>query len=280
MFTTTVLVTVSTDLLWGIAAGIVAKLILEIVIVTRVERGRPDGREPLGWSARRWLGETGELFRNPVVKSVTVGDAYHMYFGRPMVCFNSMHLDAELAAIPSGASAVYLHITDLVTLIDHTTATMLLEFVDNFKRTGRGIATIVGLDRLRARSHAEASMRISAPVLAQERAAALESLARISLTYTGTEQPDPLVLLERISLTHVAPIPGQEDHPIRAGHRPRLAVPGSHGRGHDCAPSAGVHLRRLGDVRLRRPRHGLDQPRTEGARGRTERGRQAQPLLS
>ena len=76
-----------------------------------------------------------------------------------------------------------MHITDLVTLIDHTTATMLLEFVDNFKRTGRGIATIVGLDKLRARSHAEASMRVSAPIRAQERAEALTALARVSLTY-------------------------------------------------------------------------------------------------
>jgi carbonic anhydrase len=47
VFTTTVLVTVSTDLLWGIAAGIVAKLLLEIAIVTRVERGWRDERLPL-----------------------------------------------------------------------------------------------------------------------------------------------------------------------------------------------------------------------------------------
>ena len=53
---------------------------------------------------------------------MTVGDTYHLYFGRPMVCFNSLHLDTALAQIPSGATAVYLHITDLVTLIDHTTA--------------------------------------------------------------------------------------------------------------------------------------------------------------
>src|SRR5205823_1107565 len=46
VFTTTVLVTVSTDLLWGIAAGIVAKFLVEAAIVTRVERGRPDGHEP------------------------------------------------------------------------------------------------------------------------------------------------------------------------------------------------------------------------------------------
>ena len=46
-----------------------------------------------------------------------------------------------------------MHITDLVTLIDHTTATMLDEFVDNFQRTGRGIVTILGLEKLRGRSH-------------------------------------------------------------------------------------------------------------------------------
>jgi hypothetical protein len=86
--------------------------------------------------------------------------------------------------------------------------------IEHFKRTGRGIAAIVGLDRLSARSHAETAMRIGAPVLADERAAALESLARISLTYTS---PDPLVLLERISLTHVGPIPGHEDHPVHVG---------------------------------------------------------------
>jgi MFS superfamily sulfate permease-like transporter len=217
VFTTTVLVTVSTDLLWGIAAGITAKLLLEAAIVTRVEKGRQEGRETVLHAAGRRLGEVGELFRSPVVKTVTTGDAHHVYFGRPMVCFNSMHLDATLASVPSGASAVYLHVTDLVTLIDHTAASVLYDFVDNFQRAGRGIASIVGLDRLRARSHAETAMRISAPELAHERAAALEALAKISLTYTAPDQPDPLVLLERISLTHVGPISGQEDHPVHVG---------------------------------------------------------------
>jgi hypothetical protein len=118
----------------------VAKLILEISTVARVERGRPDGRERVGLLLKRWLGETGELFRNPVVKSVAAGDTYHMYFGRPLVCFNAMHLSNELSLIPNNATAVTLHITDLVTLIDHTAATAVFEFVDNFKRTGRGIA--------------------------------------------------------------------------------------------------------------------------------------------
>jgi carbonic anhydrase len=191
VFTTTVLVAVTTDLLWGIAAGIVAKLILEMAIVARVQRGRPDGGEPVGLVARRRLGETVELFRNPVVKSAATGQDYHIYFGRPLVCFNSMHLSRELSLIPGSATAVTLHVTDLVTLIDHTAATALFEFVDTFKRTGRGIATIVGLDKLRARSHAEASMRISAPVLAEERAEALLALARVSLAHV-TPEVDPI----------------------------------------------------------------------------------------
>jgi hypothetical protein len=149
-----------------------------------------------------------------VLKSVTIEDTHHVYFGRPLVCFNALQLDAALSQIPSGVSAVQLHITDLVTLIDHTAATMLLEFVENFQRTGRGIASIIGLERLRARAHAGAAMRISAPVLAQERAEALETLAKISLTHVSPEQPDAVAFLGRVSLTHVGPIPGQDNHVI------------------------------------------------------------------
>jgi carbonic anhydrase len=218
VFTTTVLVTVTTDLLWGIAAGIVAKLILEMVIVARVARGRADGREPVRLVLRRWLGETGDLFRNPVVKSAATGHDYHLYFGRPMVCFNSLHLSRELSAIPSSATAVTLHITDLVTLVDHTTATVLLDFVDDFKRTGRGIARIVGLDKLRARSHAEAAMRVSNPVLAHERAEALLDLAQFSLTDVSPEV-DSISHLKRIRFTHIGPIAGQDDHPVSSQDR-------------------------------------------------------------
>jgi MFS superfamily sulfate permease-like transporter len=199
VFTTTVLVTVTTDLLWGIAAGIAAKLLVEVLIVTRFDRSRPASREPLARVARRWLDETGELFRNPVVRAVTDGQTFHLYFGRPMVCFNSMQLDAALARVPIGASTVYLHVTDQVTLIDHTAASALLEFVENFKRTGRGIVEIVGLDRLRARSVAEASMRIGAPVVAAAAA-------------VGAEHPGPsaIAIAELSGMAGVEPSEDEE----------------------------------------------------------------------
>ena len=214
VFTATVLVTVTTDLLWGIAAGIVAKFVLEASIQATVVRGRSEGRDPLVFAVRRWLVQGGQLFRNPVVQRGTVGDTYHLYFGRPLVCFNALHLEQALAEIPSGVSSVQLHITDLVTLIDHTTAATLLDFVEDFKRTGRGIAQIVGLDRLHGRSHANSCLRVAAPVLARELSEAQFALARVSLTLPSPEVPDPVAYLERISLTHLGPIPGQDDNVI------------------------------------------------------------------
>ena len=216
VFTATVLVTVTTDLLWGIAAGIVTKLVLEAAIQGTVVRGHSDEHEPFGLAARRWLSQSGELFRNPVVQSGAVGNTYHLYFGRPLVCFNALHLEGELDRIPAGVSSVCLHITDLVTLIDHTTAATLLDFVEDFRRTGRGIAKIVGLDRLKGRSHAASCLRVNSPVLAQELAMARTELARTNLSATSLEVPDPVAYLERISLTHFGPIDGHKDNLITA----------------------------------------------------------------
>ena len=137
-----------------------------------------------------------------------------------MVCFNCMQLDAALMQIPGGVSMVYLHVTELVTLIDHTSAAAFHDFVENFKLNGHGIAEIVGLDRLRARSHNAASMHISTPVLAKERATALDALARFSLIHAGSEKPDPFVLLEGISLTRIGVNVDQDEHPVHKGVAP------------------------------------------------------------
>ena len=57
-----------------------------------------------------------------ILVAVTFNLPYRLYFGRPLVCFNALHLEGELDRIPAGVSSVCLHITDLVTLMDHTTA--------------------------------------------------------------------------------------------------------------------------------------------------------------
>jgi MFS superfamily sulfate permease-like transporter len=213
VFTATVLATLTTDLLWGIAAGMLTKLVLEIWISARVEQTgghAPVGRRIVGLAAR-----TGELFRNPVVGSASGPGEYHLYFARPMVCFNALHLNDALARIPTGASAVYLHVTDLVTLIDHTTTTTLLEFVEEFKRSGRGVAEVLGLERLRPRSHDQTCMRVAPPVLARERAEALRALAHLSLRSVETGPIDLADSLAYFSLTPLDPSAADSaDHPV------------------------------------------------------------------
>lgn len=212
VFATTVLVTVSTDLLWGIAAGMVTKLMLEASIHSRVVREHPGSVAPGGPAVAGWLGKTGELFRNPVVRSRAADGEYHVYFGRPLVCFNGMHLDRALSSIPNGSSAVYLHVTGLVTLVDHTAASTLHSFAENFQRSGRGVARITGLDRLHGRSHARDCLRVAAPVLGQERTRALNELARLSQAIPDPDRTDPVADLEAISLTRVETLEDAEAH--------------------------------------------------------------------
>ena len=41
--------------------------------------------------------------RNPVVQSGAVGSTYHLYFGRPLVCLNALHLEGELIGFRRGS---------------------------------------------------------------------------------------------------------------------------------------------------------------------------------
>ena len=213
VFTTTVLATLTTDLLWGIAAGMLAKLALEIWISARVVR--VDGHASVSQRLLSRAAQAGELFRDPVIQSVATPAGYHLYFARPLVCFNTLYLNEALARIPSGATAVYLHVTDMVTLIDHTATTTLLDFVEDFKRGGKGIVEILGLDRLRPRSHASSCMRISPPIRAEERAEALVALARLSLLSEDHGSTTRLPSLTHLGLASSdRSIEESPDHPI------------------------------------------------------------------
>jgi hypothetical protein len=128
-------------------------------------------------------------------------DGYHLYFARPLVCFNTLHLNHALAQVPSGATAVYLHVTDLVTLIDHTATTTLFEFVEDFKRSGRGVAEVLGLERLRPRSNDLRCMRTSPPILAHERDKALQAMALMGLTRVTADPIDVVRYLDHLSLS-------------------------------------------------------------------------------
>jgi MFS superfamily sulfate permease-like transporter len=165
LYVTTILVTLSTDLLIGIFVGTLAKMVLVLVFSSTGLRSRA-GR-PLGFfeTARLVLGNLGLMFRNPVVRRETVDGVYHLYFDRPIVCSNSLHLNRELDQIPAEAADVVLHFGNNVAMIDHTSCDSIFYFVEEHARSGRGHVELVGLSDMRAFSHHQACMRLSRPML-------------------------------------------------------------------------------------------------------------------
>jgi MFS superfamily sulfate permease-like transporter len=128
VFATTVLVTVSSDLLIGIFAGVLVKLAINLWYVGLVYR-----LNTLNGMARvSYLERVLNLVRNPVVRRELRDGVYHLYLERPLVCFNLFHVIRELQHIPPEAQGVDLHIGKWVALVDHTTAETLFHYVQDF----------------------------------------------------------------------------------------------------------------------------------------------------
>jgi carbonic anhydrase len=134
IFTTTVLVTVTTDLLIGIATGIVLKLLLNLWYVGLWHTLRNGSESAKPSFAVRFL----SLFRNPVSRREFHEGAYHLYLDGPLVCFNLFHVIRELGKLPHDTQAVYLHLSTRVPLVDHTTAESLRHFEEEFSGQDEG----------------------------------------------------------------------------------------------------------------------------------------------
>jgi MFS superfamily sulfate permease-like transporter len=166
LFSATVLVTLSTDLLMGIAFGLGLKLVMNIAFTAPSVRSLSGRPVPTWKVVLHTLAHVPELFRNPVTRRELAGTAYHLEFGRPVVCFNAVHVLRELERIPSEAESVTVHITDHVPLVDHTSYENLANFAEEFERRGRGRFEIVGLERMRMLSHDSTCTRLGPAPLA------------------------------------------------------------------------------------------------------------------
>lgn len=98
IFTFTVIVTLATDLLIGIVAGTLAKLVISAWACRNA--GIRDGRKAGGFF---------DLFSNPVVHKGWIGDVYHVYVEKPVVYFNRRLLNRELDNLPAEAKSVVVH---------------------------------------------------------------------------------------------------------------------------------------------------------------------------
>ncbi len=234
LFTLTVVATLLTDLLWGIIIGVAAKLAMNVMLnsahvqgvatgigpepepaaAVRVDGGAlvlagPGGRGGMAGSLERASG----LFRNPVFREESSGGTSHLYLGRPLVCFNSLQVNDALARVPRDAGRVVLHLTEGVTLIDHTSYDNLMHFAKDFEQAGRGRVEIEGLERFRCCSDDPSGLRISRSALGPGRRAGITALARFSLGVSDPPRP-PAESLARMAL-----IPDDRAEAV-AGERP------------------------------------------------------------
>jgi len=158
IFTTTVLVTVTTDLLIGIAAGIALKLLLNLWYVGLWHTLRNGSESAKPSFAARFL----SLFRNPVSQRELDDGTYHLYLDGPLVCFNLFHVIRELGQLPRDIRTVHLHLSTHVPLVDHTTGESLRHFEEEFSGQDQSPTLVIeGWDHLRPLSKHEASTRIA-----------------------------------------------------------------------------------------------------------------------
>lgn len=194
VFSTTVVVTVSTDLLLGIISGMALELLLNLSLAW------PTGKVALATNApdavsnpaARTFSRFGDLFRNPVTHRQLVNNQYHVYFGSPLVSFNSLHVNRELTMIPEQATTVFFHVTDQVTLIDHTSSANLMSFAQGYERSGKGQVQFTGLEEMLMCSGHETCVRLGELALAGAAKGWLSALVAkgTRLLFAGS-QPDP-----------------------------------------------------------------------------------------
>jgi carbonic anhydrase len=158
VFSVTVLVTVTTDLLMGIVAGVVLELVLNLWFVGlwhTLRYGSESARPSL---PVRFL----SLFRNPVSQREFDEGAYHLYLDGPLVCFNLFHVLRELGQLPADTQAVYLHLSSRVPIVDHTTGESLRHFLAEFSGQDESPRLVIeGWDHMRPLSKHETSTRIA-----------------------------------------------------------------------------------------------------------------------
>ena len=160
IFTFTVLVTLVTDLLWGIAAGVAAKFVLNLVLYRQaiVATGTDEPRPSLIQSAL-------EMFRDPIGRRELRNGRLHVYLDKPLVCFNTMRLSQELGQLPAEAQALTIHLNaQAVGLIDHTSCENLMDVVRDYSDSEIPVE-VVGLDDMKPLSDYHACTRVALAVV-------------------------------------------------------------------------------------------------------------------
>ncbi len=152
LFAFTILVTLTTDLMVGILAGMTLAFALNFGMVWRMtQRIQP----PV--TVR---GVLRSMVANPVTFSTWKGKDFHLYLTKPLVCSNYMYVNQALTNLPAEAERIYLNFTDTVLMIDHTSMDNLIHWLMQHQADGGAPVELVGLDSLRKLADSDQATRI------------------------------------------------------------------------------------------------------------------------
>jgi carbonic anhydrase len=107
IFAFTIVVTLWTDLLWGIVAGTAAKLLLNAYFCRKATAALPTHAGSPSFF---------DLFTNPVGRKEWIDGKYHIFVDKPVAWFNAGKLQNELNSLPAEATDVVLHMDETASL--------------------------------------------------------------------------------------------------------------------------------------------------------------------
>lgn len=162
VFIFTVFLTLSTDLLWGIIGGVTLKLMLNSWFLWSIEQRicklnhlyKEDPKK------ESFFQIVLNMFKSPVEKKEIRDDSLNIYFNKPLVCFNALQVSNELSQIPKEIKNIYLHLTNGVKLIDHTSCEHLQNFVKDTNMSGNFKVAIIGIQNMKMVSMHEGCTRL------------------------------------------------------------------------------------------------------------------------
>lgn len=129
IFTTTVVVTLMTDLLIGIAAGMMLKLCVLLYYSCKSDTGAGAGSS--------LIDGLKTILKSPLEKVENVNGTRHVFFSGAMNCFNSLKVRSILDETPYEVKKVVLHFNPAVSLVDHSTNVYLNTLKQDWQRLGK-----------------------------------------------------------------------------------------------------------------------------------------------
>lgn len=151
IFGTTVLATVCSDLLIGIACGILVKVLILLYYSYR-SSGSKNGFHVFA-----------SLFRSPVSR-VHEGDGVtEVHFTGPITCFNNLAVRTALEGTVGKQPVIALRFAPSVGVIDHSSTTYLNGFMEDCERSRCAAVTFHGIDDLNCCAANQNSFRYRRP---------------------------------------------------------------------------------------------------------------------